>query len=433
MFRRARLQLALFYAASLAAIVLIMGTAAFLVLRHSLDDSINASLETAHDELQRTGISLVVTPNGTESNNGNNGDGRDKHDDDDHPEAGQVASDVFYAVTDRAGNVLSNPRNVNLAGMPFARLAEEAGGSDRQEDISANGVRYRIVTDRLSKANGGTYFHVGQSLEARDKQLRQLTMVFVIGGAAGVVLAGFGGMWLAGRALVPIRRALQTQQRFVSDASHELRTPIAVVKANNELLLRHPEDTIEASLDHVEAVAAETEHMAHLVEDLLTLARADEGRAALASAALDLGDLVAEIGRDMAALAELRGVHLDVQAAHVQVDGDRQRLRQLAVILLDNALKYTPTGGSVTAIVERVGKHAVLRVRDTGPGIAQEEQHRIFDRFYRIDSARSRIAGGTGLGLPIARWIAEAHKGRLTVSSTPGHGATFTVRLPVRS
>ncbi len=431
MFRRARIQLALFYAASLAVLILLMGAVAFLVLRHSLDSSINASLETAHDELQRAGISLVLPANATESSNGNADD--DKHGDDDHPEAGQVASDVFYAVTDSKGNVLANPRNVNLAGMPFARLAEEAGGSDRQEDISANGVRYRIVTDRLSKANGGTYLHVGQSLEARDKQLRQLTMVFVIGGAAGVVFAGFGGLWLAGRALVPIRRALETQQRFVSDASHELRTPIAVVKANNELLLRHPEETVEASLDHVEAVATETEHMAHLVEDLLTLARADEGRAALAPADLDLGELVEEVGRDMAALAELRGVGLEVRTTLVHVDGDRQRLRQLAVILIDNALKYTPAGGSVIATVERVGKRALFRVQDTGPGIAPEEQRRIFDRFYRVDSARSRAAGGSGLGLPIARWIAEAHKGRLSVESSPGKGATFIVRLPART
>ena len=274
--------------------------------------------------------------------------------------------------------------------------------------------------------------YVGRSLDARDSQLNTLGWVLALGGLGGVVISGLGGWWLAGRALVPIRKALETQRRFVSDASHELRTPIAVVKANNELLLRHPEETVESSLDQVEAVAAEADHMGRLVEGLLTLARADEGQAALHSEPIDLTALVEEIGRDMGALAELRGVHLDMATAQVRVDGDRQRLRQLVVILLDNALKYTPAGGCVTLRLERAGRQAEIIVSDTGPGIAPEHQKHIFDRFYRVDAARARVDGGTGLGLAIASWIAEAHHGRLTLESTPGKGSTFAVRLPAR-
>jgi signal transduction histidine kinase len=232
---------------------------------------------------------------------------------------------------------------------------------------------------------------------------------------------------------VPIRRSLDTQRRFVSDASHELRTPIAVVKANNELLARHPEATIESSYDQIEAVGAEAEHMTHLVDDLLTLARADEGRVTLTKAPLDLGGLAGEIGRDMGALAELRGVELSVETMPVDVEGDAQRLRQLVVILVDNALKYTPAGGHAKLAVARHGRRAELSVSDDGPGLSPENQKRVFDRFFRVSEARTRGEGGSGLGLAIAKWIAEAHDGRITVESTPGHGATFTVRFPVRA
>jgi signal transduction histidine kinase len=133
----------------------------------------------------------------------------------------------------------------------------------------------------------------------------------------------------------------------------------------------------------------------------------------------------------MEALALERGLTLTIDAEPLEVQGDRHRLRQLGTILLDNALKYTPSGGRVTVRCVRAGKHAELSVADTGPGIPAAEQARIFDRFVRADSARTRSAGGTGLGLAIARWIAESHGGRISVESQPGVGATFLVRLPL--
>jgi signal transduction histidine kinase len=426
MFRRARWILALWYAGALAVTIVAIGAAAYVAVRKSMDDDITSSLQQSATNLATTtdiaGAGTRILPPGVRNDpgvlRGN-----------DEALATVLETDVFYLTTDTRGNVLSNPRQINLEGLNLAELSAEAASVPNTEEVSAAGHHYRILTEPLNANIGPAYLHVGRSLDARDRQLQTLAIVLGLGGLVGVAVSGAGGWWLAGRALVPIRKSLDTQRRFISDASHELRTPIAVVKANNELLLRHPEDTIESAYDQVEAVGAEADHMAHLVEDLLTLARADEGRATLAMSAFDLGELAQEVGRDMGALAELRGLTLDIHTSKVEVEADPQRLRQLMVILIDNALKYTPKGGQVTLAVTRNGRRAELSVSDTGPGISPDDQKRVFDRFFRIDEARTRAVGGSGLGLAIGRWIAEAHDGRLIVESTPGKGATFTVQL----
>jgi two-component system sensor histidine kinase CiaH len=439
MFTRARLALAASFAAALSLTVVAIGLAAYGLARNDLDRQINQSLDAASDQLMNAysfddGDHPPPSSDNEDKTKTNNPPPRDPgpvfFDEDGDLKANGLASDVFVVVTDSAGTVQGNPRQIDIEGFHFDALVIDAGSSLRRIDVTSSGTRYRIATFP-SPHNDGDYLHVGRSLEARDEQLNTLAVVFALGGLVGLVLSSGGGWWLAGRALVPIRRSLETQQRFVSDASHELRTPLAVVKANSELLLRHQDATIESNLDQVEAITVETDHMARLVEDLLTLARVDEGRANLVREEVDLGALLQEVGRDMGVLAELHDLTLDVDTRPVTVEADRYRLRQLAVILLDNALKYTPAGGRVTLRCQRSGRHAEFSVADTGPGIAPELQHRVFDRFYRTDSARHRAGGGTGLGLAIAQWIAEAHGGRITLESKPGAGATFTVRLPL--
>lgn len=425
MFREARFKLAFSYAAALALMLFVIGGAAYFAVQRSMDNDINDSIQQAGAGLLGTDLAHARLP--PSSDNGPRFPRLT-----DEQQATTLETDIFYLVSDDDGHIILNPRQVNLAGLDLETLAKASRKTATMQDVHAAGHHYRILTESVGTSTSDSFLFIGRSLDARDTQLETLGWVLALGGLVGVVVSGLGGWWLAGRALVPIRRALETQRRFVSDASHELRTPIAVVKANNEILLRHPEDSIESSLDQVEAVAAEADHMGRLVEGLLTLARADEGQAALSSAPMDLTALVEEIGRDMGALAELRGVNLSMATAQVRIDGDRQRIRQLVVILLDNALKYTPAGGSVTMRLERSGRQAEIVVSDTGPGIAPEHQRHIFDRFYRVDAARARVDGGTGLGLAIASWIAEAHHGRLTLDSAPGKGSTFTVRLPAR-
>jgi len=233
---------------------------------------------------------------------------------------------------------------------------------------------------------------------------------------------------------VPIRIAFRRQQDFVADASHELRTPLTLIRANAEMIARHPELPVSANADLLEDILAETDRLSRLVNDLLVLARADAGQEGLNIVDLALDDLVRETARQFASLAEKRGLTLSVFANQpVKVRGDVAKLRQLLVILLDNAVKYTPAGGEITVRCQRSpsgGRLPVtLTVSDTGPGIAPEHLPHIFERFYRADKARTHD-GGAGLGLAIAHWIVTAHKGKIQATSTLGQGTTFTVQLP---
>lgn len=425
MFRRARLVLAAWFTLALAVTLIGTGGVAYALIRRDIDREINNSLNETEQAVAQAQYPGRDGPGG-----------RDNHDDDfgdDNPSyrlPPGVPSDVFIIYTDGSGTVLSNPREVDVEDLNFRELCNEAAEySSHTTDVSSGAGHFRIVS--LASAQAGQFIHIGRSLAPRDHQLRTLTIVFGVGGLAGLVAAAAGGFWLAGLAMRPISASFERQRRFVSDASHELRTPLAVLRANGEILQRHPDQTISSNMDQVDAITAEAEAMTRLVEDLLTLARADEGAANLEHEAVPLGAVLEELGRDMEALAASKHIQLSVDAEPLEVAGDRHRLRQLATILLDNALKYTPAGGKVMLRCAAHGKHAELSVTDTGPGIPAEEQSRIFDRFVRADSARTRAAGGSGLGLAIAKWIAEAHGGRISVESVPGNGSRFIVRLPL--
>ncbi|MEO8539920.1 MAG: ATP-binding protein [bacterium] len=419
MFRRARLVLAAWFTLALAITLVAVGGVAYALIRRDIDREIGDSLATTEQALGSP----------YQGRGPGDGDSRDGRGDDQYRLPPGIPSDVFIVYTDAAGTVLANPRAVDVDDVNFIKLSQAATKSNVTSDVSTSAGHFRII----SQPGGapGVFIHIGRSLEARDRQLQTLTVVFGVGGFAGLVAAAAGGFWLAGLALRPIRRSFERQQQFVSDASHELRTPLAVLRANGELLQRHRKDTIENNLDQVDAITAEAEAMTKLVEDLLTLARADEGEANLEHEPVSLGAVLEDLGRDMEALANTRQISLSVEAEPVEVIGDRHRLRQLGTILLDNALKYTPSGGNVALRCVRHGKSAEVSVTDTGPGIPAEEQARIFDRFVRVDSARTRAAGGSGLGLAIARWIAEAHGGRIWVESVPGNGSRFVFRVPI--
>ena len=425
MFERARLRLALYYAGALAVILVAIGVSAYLILRKQLDDEINQSLAKASTDL-RAAPASVLTGQSEGRPRGPGGEPRESRD---RFPLETLSTDVFYIVMSGDGTVLWNPRNVQLAQFPLAELANEPSEAETSLDVHGQDHHYRLVSASVPGPNQTPIrLVIGRSLDARDYQLRALSIVLGVGGVAGVLLAAVGGFWIAGRALVPIRTTLETQRRFVSDASHELRTPVAVVKANAELVLRHPDQTVEANIDQVAAINEEADHMAKLVGDLLTLARADEEQIQITRVRLNLDELLDTLVRDMTALADMKGIALSAELASGEIDADAQRIRQLGAILLDNALKFTPSGGRVAVRSWRDGHRVAFLVTDTGPGISAEDQALIFDRFYRGDKARS--SGGTGLGLAIAQWIVTAHGGRVTVESKPGEGATFTVRLP---
>ena len=236
---------------------------------------------------------------------------------------------------------------------------------------------------------------------------------------------------VAGRALRPIQTSMERQRAFIADASHELRTPLALIRANAEILKREegrPEKSDIASMDDI---ISETDRLSSLVSQMLKLARADAGGEPSLAAVVDLRPIAAEAVRQMRLLAEPKNI--DVQLTEdgaASVRGDESLLREVFNILLDNSIKYSDNGATVTVDVRNSGDKVVLTVADTGGGISLETLPHVFERFYRADKARSREMGGTGLGLAIAKWIVDSHHGSIRLDSTVGEGTTARVEFP---
>ena len=254
--------------------------------------------------------------------------------------------------------------------------------------------------------------------------LRTLLIVLLGGGLAVLAASVAVGYVYAGRALVPIRESLARQREFAADASHELRTPLTITRAAIAELRRGRDDpaTVDRALDDLDAGAT---RMEHLVADLLLLARTDADAIELVKTDTDVAHAAAEAAESLEAVAAERSVTLALDVVPAPVRGDEARLRQLAAILIDNAIRHSPVGGRVTL---SAGPGAWLRVEDEGAGIDASHLDQVFERFWRAPGAP---AGGTGLGLSIARWIVERHGGTIEAANRPDRpGARFTVRLP---
>jgi two-component system, OmpR family, sensor histidine kinase CiaH len=269
-----------------------------------------------------------------------------------------------------------------------------------------------------------------QDLRAHGSELATVRWVTLLGVALGTAIAVPAGLLLARRAMRPIDAAFTRQRDFVADASHELRTPLTLIRVNAELA-REEQSSLVSQVDpELASILEEVDRTDRLIDDLLTLARADGNRLDLRREPLDMSELVEQGYRDFQPMARRLGVHFHLEAAPPCVAlVDPDRMRQVLRILIDNALKFTPAGGDVTLSVAVDGEAQII-VRDTGSGIPAEHLPRLFDRFYRVDKARSRAAGGTGLGLAIARALIEAHGGSISLASTVGQGTTVTITLP---
>lgn len=278
------------------------------------------------------------------------------------------------------------------------------------------------------RAIGPTVRHGVASLFARDEGTLAVEILAIDGGV--LILAVLGAYVLAGRTLDPIAQAMERQQRFAAAASHELRTPLTVLQGSLEVALlnrRTPEEYERV----LRQAAAEAQRMGVLVADLLTLARAQRDVDALSLTLTDLRDVVAEAAEGVRPLAEDKGQTLAVRVERpLLVQGDARKLRQLVTNLLDNAITYTPAGGTVQVSGGSERGHVLVRVRDDGPGIAPEQLPRLFEPFYRVDATRGGDSTHSGLGLALAAWIARAHRGHLDVESHLGEGTVFTLSLP---
>ncbi len=451
-----RVRLTLWYVALLAAILLAFSGFLYLSFSRSLREEQDATLRAAAAQLQAN----------IDHENGQPRLGEDRS---------QLSPGFAVALYDRSVQVLLEgaPRwpASALEGVQSRAARGEAALITVQPD---NGKAWRVLVAPIQE-NGRTIavLEVGRSEEELQAALSQLLLLMGLAVPATLALAAVGGVFLAHRALSPIdrvtrtagrigaeglsqrlgmppsgdevgrlaatfddmlerlERAFQRQRQFAADASHELRTPLSIVSSQVDVSLERPRSLAEYQ-EALRVVGSEAERMRRLVSELLTLARADSGQESLEREPLALDELAGEVVGQLGPLAEARGLHLELgRVEPVVVTGDQTRLMQLLFNLADNALKYTPTGGRVTISTERQDGRAVVAVADTGIGIAAEHQPRLFERFYRVDKARSRAESGTGLGLAICDWIARAHGGRIEVASLPGQGSTFTVYLPL--
>ena len=300
---------------------------------------------------------------------------------------------------------------------------------DGGEDV---GEIYRLAVavpdPRTGRLQG--IVQVGQPIAPQLDTLRLLRNLLLLIAVLALLGSVAVGLLFAERALEPARLAFARQQAFIADASHQLRTPLTLLRADAEVLLRHRDRLEPDDAELLEDIVAETAHMDRLATNLLTLARLDAGQLHLEHEVIDLSELAADVARRVSTLAGEKGLAVgeDYQA-RPRLLGDRQAVEQAALILVENAIKYTPPGGSVTLRTTATDGQASFIVEDTGIGIPPEHLRHLGERFYRVDPARSRAAGGAGLGLAIAHRIAAAHGGSLQFSSAPDHGTRATLTL----
>jgi two-component system sensor histidine kinase CiaH len=270
------------------------------------------------------------------------------------------------------------------------------------------------------------------NIDAEQNMLDNLSDLFVFGIVLGGAMTILAGLFLANQALQPIRRSWEKQRQFAADASHELRMPLSIIRANAELMLLHPERSALELSEPISMVLAESKRMSKLTDQLLTLARSDSDQKELLHHSVILDQLIHEVVKVFTPLAEFRNIQFNAELVpEVEILGDSEKLRQSLVILLDNSMKFTPENGKILVILRRRGHQAVIVVEDTGIGIDAKDLPHIFDRFYRGDKTRSRGDGGTGLGLAIAKWIVEKHGGTIVAASKHGKGTTMTIQMPI--
>jgi signal transduction histidine kinase len=348
---------------------------------------------------------------------------------DEHAYANDLAG-IFILPLDNQGNLLSNPNPFTPPISPdlAASQAAQKGGSDIRTIKSSNGTSYRLLTYHLSGTRVDALIQMGKSITEQEKLATQFLGGIIMIGLGGVAALGLGSWWLSKRALQPAQKAWDQQQSFIANAGHELRTPLTLIRSSMEVVKRTPLDQDQNQL--VNDVLAECDHMGKLVEDLLLLSRLDHQRLAMEFTSIDLKPFIEEVHRKINPLAKDKKINILLDVREGKVNADPLRLRQVLLILLDNALRNTPTVGQVKVSTQIQSGFWQIRVTDSGVGIPAENLDHIFERFYRVNRPTDTDYSGNGLGLSIAKSIMEAHHGKIQVNSEPGKGTTVILSLP---
>ncbi|HEV2664125.1 MAG TPA: ATP-binding protein [Blastocatellia bacterium] len=473
-----RTRLTLWSVGVLALALIVFSAGVYLLLAGNLRRRMDESLRTSAESIA---ISLV----------------RERAEGETEAEAAQSTVDELHllnqamAVFDAEGRLLAEKTTPGNHHARLPPMDSIPAGDLRLYTAPGEGAEGRRVAARrveIGEAGPPYLIVVSQPLETVTEELAILERVFLIAIPLALLLAGLGGFFLARKSLAPVvamseqarqisaenleRRlpvanprdelgqlastfnellarldaSFGLQRQFMTDASHELRTPLSVMRTTTQVILERPRRDENEYRDALAMIDDQTRRLARIVDDMFTLARADAGRRPLAQSSFYLDELIAETARAASVLAARKGVTVETsRSPEVHYYGDEHLLRQMLLNLLDNAIRHTPAGGGVRVSLNQFEKRCEVIVADTGEGIPAEAQQRVFERFYRVDKARSRsdgnnnvangangAGGGAGLGLSIAQWVAEAHGGTIRlVRSDPG-GTVFAIALPLR-
>ena len=335
----------------------------------------------------------------------------------------------FYVKLNTSGKISSTSSNLDLKNPQISEIISKASVSKKLKgtiEVSKETFRF---TKTVENSKETIIVFINTHIE--HEMLDNLLIVLILSGLCGLLLVFFGSLYVANRSLIPIKESWNRQKDFVANASHELRTPLSVIETTIDLLINKKKQTIGSQMKWLENIRTENKSMTKLVSDLLFLARADSDQNSLELKTFPLHSALLEAYIPFEAVALQKGIYLqDFNGEQIDFLGDESKIRQLAVIFIDNAIKYTPAGGQVGMTLVNNVDHVEISISDTGEGIAEEHINKIFQRFYRVDKARSRKEGCVGLGLSIAEWIVKQHHGHIKIESTKEKGSTFCIILP---
>ena len=452
-----RLRLTAWYFAVLAVVLSAFGVSAYFAMRHSIRKTVDEELQ-----IRAEGVHQLIERDIQRGHRGDLPEGLREHTE-------LRSGGALLQVSDEQGNWLYRSTVMSDYGVPRPATIPK-----RAINYMGKDVPLRIWSEKVNV--GGQSYLIQSAFEMDDfyDALRDFALLLFISIPSLLLCAAAGGYWISTRALAPVDQITQTARtisaqnlssrlivpntgdelqrlsetlngmldrleaafkkisQFTADASHELRTPVAVMRTRAELSLRKARSADEYR-DVIAEVLAELEKTSGLIEQLMFLARADSGAETPHFTATNVTDVLREACHQGSALAEAKQIAFQEQIPgdSMWIQGDASSLRRLFLILIDNAVKYTPASGQIEVSLQRNDGYAVAEVRDTGIGIAEADLPNVFERFYRADKARTRELGGVGLGLSIGRWIAEVHAGTIEVHSSPGHGSIFQIRLPI--
>lgn len=423
MFSQIRNRLTLLYLVVMTVFLLAFIVVSFTGVIWVLHREEQQDIQSFADQIARGHVMALKHNNSAAANEGNTDDGEK----------------IFFYVFDLAGNLVDSEEPAEKLRPKIQVLIQNwkvpDGEGKMQKFYLANDERAIIMMCSMAIYDGqdvlGRVF-VGEDITSYYQIFKNLLIVLVVVAILFILAAAFIGHLLAGRAIIPIRQSFNRQREFVADASHELRTPLSILLTSVDVVRTDDDNQLSSFSQQVlNDMKSEVKRMAKMVGDLLTLARADAGVSNISKEKFNLTVAAEQIVRSFQLLADEKGLKLCLDSIPDSlIFADKERIGQLLVILIDNAVKYTPAGGQVHVQIRYAAGQMSIIVQDNGMGISDEHITSIFNRFYRVDKIRSREEESSGLGLAIAKWIVDAHGGTIKVKSILGEGSTFIVYLP---